>query len=128
MGWQDRHLHRFRVGAPTFGDRGRLGEVSARGERTARLIEVASAPADRLRYEYDFGDRWEHDVVVEAVLPPATDATSTISWVVLNDGLVSSPAWVINRVLVSRRHACAVPNSHASPMPTQSSAPARGMH
>ena len=70
MGWQDRHLHRFRVGAPTSGNRGRLGEVSARGERTARLIEVASAPADRLRYEYDFGDSWEHDVVVEAVLPP----------------------------------------------------------
>ena len=70
MGWQDRHLHRFRVGAAASGDRVRREEVSARGERTARLIEVAPSPADRLRYEYDFGDGWEHDVVVEAMLPP----------------------------------------------------------
>jgi pRiA4b ORF-3-like protein len=70
MGWDDAHLHRFRVGHASYGDRILLSEVSARAERTARLAEVAPALGDRLRYDYDFGDDWEHVVVVEAVLAP----------------------------------------------------------
>ena len=74
MGWEDSHLHRFRVGGATYGDRSILGEVVDRSERTARLAQVAPHPKDRLRYEYDFGDSWEHDIVVEAVLPPEPGA------------------------------------------------------
>ena len=70
MGWEDAHLHRFRAGGMTYGDRGLLGGVVDRSERAARLGEVAPSAGDTLAYEYDFGDGWEHALVVEAVLPP----------------------------------------------------------
>ncbi len=70
MGWEDAHLHRFRVGGTTYGDRGFLGDVVDRSERTARLGQVAPSDQGTLWYDYDFGDGWEHALVVEAVGPP----------------------------------------------------------
>ena len=70
MGWEDAHLHRFRAGGTSYGDRGLLGGVVDRSERTARLGQVAPGAGSKLAYEYDFGDSWEHALVVEAVLPP----------------------------------------------------------
>ena len=69
MGWEDSHLHRFRVGGATYGDRGVLGGVVDRSERAARLDQVAPSDQSTLWYEYDFGDGWEHALVVEAVQP-----------------------------------------------------------
>ena len=39
------------------------------------LADVAPAPGDRLVYEYDFGDGWEHDLLVEKVLELEPGAT-----------------------------------------------------
>ncbi|WP_220433260.1 plasmid pRiA4b ORF-3 family protein [Kocuria coralli] len=79
MGWTDSHLHRFRTSnsrnAPEFltqfdldeGDEGLL-------EDDVRLDQVIAAEGDRLWYDYDFGDDWEHVLRVEKVLetpPPA---------------------------------------------------------
>lgn len=68
MGWSDSHMHAFRPGA---GGRG-LGRVSAppverHQERRTRLGDVLRKPRDRMVYEYDFGDSWEHDVLLEKV-------------------------------------------------------------
>ncbi len=79
MGWTDSHLHRFRTGndrnAAEFltpfdveeGDEGML-------EDDVRLDQILAADGDRLWYEYDFGDGWEHVLRVEKVLdaPPIT--------------------------------------------------------
>jgi len=79
MGWTDSHLHRFRTGndrnAPEFltqfdldeGDEGML-------EDDVRLDRIIATEGDRLWYDYDFGDNWEHVLRVEKVLdtpPPA---------------------------------------------------------
>ena len=69
FGWEDRHLHEWRVGDVTYGlsDEDSWGE-ELRDESTALLAEVA--PLDSvLRYDYDFGDGWEHLVEVTAVEP-----------------------------------------------------------
>jgi hypothetical protein len=62
---------RIRVGWPAV-----LGPVveTAWGEPDGdesriRLADLLGAPGDRLRYEYDFGDSWEHDIVLEQVVP-----------------------------------------------------------
>ncbi len=69
MGWEDRHLWKFEIGGAEYGENldGGWGEP-VRSAGQARLGEVADA-GDVLRYEYDFGDSWEHRVRVEKVLP-----------------------------------------------------------
>jgi len=47
----------------------------AKDERKARLREVLPAVTSKMRWDYDFGDGWEHDVVVEAIEPRRTDVT-----------------------------------------------------
>jgi hypothetical protein len=71
FGWEDRHLHEWRIGDATYGfsDEDSWGEDLA-DESFAVLGEVA--PIDSmLHYDYDFGDGWEHLVEVTAVLPYA---------------------------------------------------------
>jgi hypothetical protein len=68
FGWTNSHLHQFRVGREAFGvpDRDGWGGPEVIDERRVWLDQVANAKS-RLVYEYDFGDGWEHDVVVERV-------------------------------------------------------------
>jgi hypothetical protein len=40
-----------------------------KNERKARLSELLCRPKDRMRYDYDFGDVWEHEVVLEKIVP-----------------------------------------------------------
>jgi Plasmid pRiA4b ORF-3-like protein len=74
MGWDNSHLHEFRIGQKRFGKpdpNDRLMGLPAIGnERTTHLYLVLSKVGAKARYTYDFGDSWEHAVVVEKVLPP----------------------------------------------------------
>jgi hypothetical protein len=64
MGWTNSHLHAFRLGERRIGmcfDEYPEGEIDEKG------ITVLQALREERRfvYDYDFGDGWEHDVVVE---------------------------------------------------------------
>jgi hypothetical protein len=70
MGWEDDHLHQFiagnkQYGAPMPGDL-----IRVRDESQARLYRVLPRPRARMLYEYDFGDGWIHEIVLEEVLRP----------------------------------------------------------
>jgi hypothetical protein len=67
FGWQDCHLWVFETPAGRYGSYDPELEISSATSK--KLSAVADWPADKIRYEYDFGDSWEHDVVVEAVQP-----------------------------------------------------------
>ncbi|TML44033.1 MAG: plasmid pRiA4b ORF-3 family protein, partial [Actinobacteria bacterium] len=71
MGWQDAHLHQFRVGNTTYAPaRPADLDLGPRPKDEARARLAAVAPAgSRLAYEYDFGDGWEHTIEVEKVRP-----------------------------------------------------------
>jgi len=69
MGWEDYHLHAFEIGKKSY------GPISPNDLYEDRLDE-SKFTLDKLRkgqkflYEYDFGDSWKHDIVVEKILPP----------------------------------------------------------
>jgi hypothetical protein len=65
MGWQDYHLHAFRLGDETYAAPDPDDELGYLDETKCRLGDLV-AGVDRIDYEYDFGDGWEHTLVVEA--------------------------------------------------------------
>lgn len=71
MGWDDEHLHSFRIGQREFGvpDPEWGDEDETQDEERAVLGKVMTRAGTKLRYEYDFGDGWEHEVLLEKVLP-----------------------------------------------------------
>ncbi len=74
IGWTDSHLHEFRVGRKRFGvpdPEDQLMDLPpVSDERKAHLFMVLGKARAKAIYTYDFGDNWEHAIVVEKVLPP----------------------------------------------------------
>lgn len=69
MGWEDAHLHAFRVGETAYGQPDTGVDDWMQSETGIRLAQIAPAVKSKFRYEYDFGDDWQHTVVVEKTLP-----------------------------------------------------------
>jgi hypothetical protein len=77
MGWKDCHLHEFELVNPTTGESVRLGipddeVLDERPTLPGWHVPAASylhAEGARLKYLYDFGDSWEHEVTFEGVYP-----------------------------------------------------------
>lgn len=69
MGWENYHLHQFEIRDETYGlldDEFEAGEFDVVDEETVTFSEVVDA-STRFSYQYDFGDSWDHEVVVEAI-------------------------------------------------------------
>lgn len=69
MGWEGYHLHLFDVFGIRFGVPDEDMD-SVINEKAATLKQVLPYVGMGLRWDYDFGDGWEHDVVVEAIESP----------------------------------------------------------
>ena len=67
FGWEDSHLHLFKIHGKIFGspesDTGR----GLHGEGIT-LAKLGLPPKSKFEYEYDFGDSWVHVVTVEKVV------------------------------------------------------------
>jgi hypothetical protein len=72
FGWLDYHLHQFIVGELYFGvpDPDYDDYLEMHDERKMRLHQITEHEGFKFRYEYDFGDSWLHQVLVEKILPP----------------------------------------------------------
>jgi hypothetical protein len=73
MGWADYHLHQYIVDGVFYGTRDPEFEAigtETLNERGVKLYQIAPGVGSRFVYEYDFGDGWQHQVVVEKLLPP----------------------------------------------------------
>lgn len=70
FGWEDYHLHSFTCGQEEFGPADPDLDLDFNNERDITLGELIGGVGDRLRYTYDFGDNWEHEILVEQLLDP----------------------------------------------------------
>ena len=70
MGWTNSHLHQFKINGEYYGMPMDDEFEETNDEDKFRLGQVVDAEKSKFVYEYDFGDGWMHDIVVEAILPP----------------------------------------------------------
>ncbi len=75
MGWTNSHLHQFiknrtfySVKHPDDDMYSDMDNVDYKKKKT-RISELLSTEKDKIIYEYDFGDGWEHDIILEKILP-----------------------------------------------------------
>lgn len=75
MGWTNSHLHQFEVKGRTYGDPDLLEdgfeEFECADSTTTLLSQILpkSRKPFAFKYEYDFGDSWEHEILFEGRPP-----------------------------------------------------------
>jgi len=74
MGWDDCHLHQFIVRGEHYGPpdpEGMYLDMEQKDEDEIVLSQIAKMGRKvRFTYEYDFGDGWQHEIVLEKTLEP----------------------------------------------------------
>lgn len=73
FGWWDSHLHMFQLGRQHFGPVDPELELDVADERGVSIGELLAGGEGRLRYIYDFGDDWTHEIVLEKLVEPQAD-------------------------------------------------------
>jgi hypothetical protein len=66
MGWEDCHLYQFIIKGDVFGS----AEIDypGRKDNNAKLSSFKFNEKNKIIYEYDFGDNWQHIITVEKIL------------------------------------------------------------
>lgn len=90
MGWTNSHLHSFNIqgieygmSIPDFG----MEEMEVEDEQTTLLNDIIAGEKFKFSYLYDFGDSWEHDILVEKIL----EADPTIIYPICIQGRRACP-------------------------------------
>lgn len=69
MGWGNYHLYRFAVADTELSDPVTAAELEMKNAEQTTLIQLLHEETLRFAYEYDFGARWEHELLVEERVP-----------------------------------------------------------
>ena len=69
MGWEDLHVHQFRVYGKAYGISRDGGMLFDDNPSQVTLADFKLRARERFVYEYDMGDFWQHDIRIERVLP-----------------------------------------------------------
>ncbi|MCF7919661.1 MAG: plasmid pRiA4b ORF-3 family protein [Candidatus Cloacimonetes bacterium] len=73
MGWENYHLYQFMKGDIMIDNEADEAMMFSRFKRmpsrTTPIAAFLNAPKDKIKYEYDFGDSWLHEISVSKVLP-----------------------------------------------------------
>jgi hypothetical protein len=68
MGWTNSHLHQFLLPRQKHADPRHVVGTKVANENRTELGELIWTVGARLLYEYDFGDGWHHELLLEEVL------------------------------------------------------------
>ena len=67
MGWTNSHLHQFIINERYYGEPDEDSFEEIVDYRKIKLKSVLSFEKEKILYEYDFGDGWEHEIVLEKI-------------------------------------------------------------
>ena len=73
MGWDNYHLYDFRIDGIPYGEQFEDYEPGMRQSHGCKLSSVIHSQGQKLIYSYDFGDDWQHEIVVENISPADSD-------------------------------------------------------
>lgn len=69
MGWYGGHLHQFTIDGMEYGLPDEDLGIDIEDEDRMTLDRLQLGEKSKFLYQYDFGDDWEHDILVEKILP-----------------------------------------------------------
>jgi hypothetical protein len=80
FGWDGDHLHVFQAGAKQYADQ--FTGLEGTGDEQAVRIRDVLTPGAKVRYTYDLGADWEHELTLEQMLPrdPGQDYPVCVQW------------------------------------------------
>jgi hypothetical protein len=79
MGWDNSHLHQYLSGKERYGVPSPDHDYSRRhNENEFSLSDLFKRKGAKLRYEYDFGDGWMHEIVLESRAPAGAGHTHPV--------------------------------------------------
>jgi len=92
MGWGDYHLYEFTIDDVHITDEETIMEALDDEEELedsakTKLEKFVNEEKQKILYEYDFGDGWEHNIIVEKILPD----TGKLKFPVCVDGKNACP-------------------------------------
>ncbi|MGG6270658.1 plasmid pRiA4b ORF-3 family protein [Leptolyngbya sp. AN03gr2] len=71
MGWTNSHLHLFLIQGLEYGEPAPEYDWEVKDERKVKINRVVAGEKFKFRYTYDMGDSWEHEILIEKILPAA---------------------------------------------------------
>lgn len=75
MGWENDHLYQFIKGKIFYSPEDDTEDVEYEDIKISDLLKKEK---EKIVYEYDFGDSWVHDVILEKILPDDKKLKSSI--------------------------------------------------
>ena len=69
MGWTNSHLHQFIIDEKYYSIPSEDDWEPVIDERKYKISDIVKIEKRKFIYEYDFGDSWEHEVLVEKIMP-----------------------------------------------------------
>jgi len=73
IGWTNSHLHSFRIDDREYSNAEDPGDLNMLAERGRNLGALLGDAIREFEYRYDFGDGWEHRIIVESISSPVPD-------------------------------------------------------
>jgi hypothetical protein len=73
MGWTDSHLHSFRIADREYSNAEDLDELDMLDVKGRKLDALLGDTIREFGYLYDFGDSWEHRIMVESIAAARLD-------------------------------------------------------
>lgn len=74
MGWTNSHLHQFIINGTYYTEKTKdnylWDEMDNVDYKKIKISDFLNTEKQKIKYEYDFGDGWEHDVILEKILEP----------------------------------------------------------